>query len=418
MKRTPYVTNAEIRIVGPTTPEKEKDQTRQELSSFLSDKRKILKYNFTLVLKNHFKNEYNDIINHTRYLPNDCKFTERVYHILNNLTSRPKCACGKDLQFLDLNMGYRKFCSYFCAAGHPDTTDKKKQTKLKRYGDKNYCNKEKVAISQKENWDENKQNRIALYKKTSLENNGVEHPSQSKEIQEKTKQTNLKNHSVEYPSQSKEVREKIKQTCLKRYGVDHISKANNIKIKIKEKSLSHFYNLLLNSDRLKKIVEPLFSKEEYEGTKTNYYKFRCKKCNKIFEDRLINGRIPRCYHCYPIDKFTLPHKWVCEFLSSHKISYEVEKYINPYWVDVFISPNKIIEVNGDYWHGNPKFYKEGDIIGFPKGAKISVKEKKERDRKRIEYLKNKNLDVLVLWENEIKTEPQNTERKIGEFINK
>ena len=94
---------------------------------------------------------------------------------------------------------------------------------------------------------------------------------------------------------------------------------------------------------------------------------------------------------------------------------EIEKYISPYFVDIFISPNKVIEVYGDYWHGNPEFYKKDEILDFPSG-KILAQEKWQIDAKRIQYLKEKGNEVLVVWEDEIKNDFHTVEAKINTFL--
>jgi hypothetical protein len=55
--------------------------------------------------------ELNYILDRTNYLKDDCKYTERIFHILNNIHNRPVCHCGKDLKFISLNSGYSKSCN-------------------------------------------------------------------------------------------------------------------------------------------------------------------------------------------------------------------------------------------------------------------------------------------------------------------
>lgn len=92
-------------------------------------------------------------------------------------------------------------------------------------------------------------------KQTSLEKYGCEHPSQNKEIKEKTKKsiearggyptqteegrakirkTNLERYGCENPMQNKDVQEKGKQTCLERYGATNIFGSEIGKQKVKE----------------------------------------------------------------------------------------------------------------------------------------------------------------------------------------
>jgi G:T-mismatch repair DNA endonuclease (very short patch repair protein) len=316
-----------------------------------------------------------------------------------------------------------------------EVKEKKKKTCMERYGVENVFQSQEIKkkikgkikiIKEKrkntcikkysvENTFQSEEKKEKI-KRTCMERYGVENYQQSLEVKDKMKQICLEKYGTDSFFKTEKFKKKFKQTCLERYGVDHVSKNPEIKLKIKEEIQKKFYKNLLNSDRLKKLVEPLFSEEEYEGTKTNYYKFRCKKCNNIFEDRLINGRIPRCYHCFPISQFTNPHKIICNYLDLQNISYEIEKYINPYFVDIFIEPNKIIEIYGDYWHGNPKFHQITDKIKFKTDNFILVEEKWKQDDKRIKILKNKGNNILILWEDEIKNDFKNIKNKINDFI--
>jgi G:T-mismatch repair DNA endonuclease (very short patch repair protein)/rubrerythrin len=267
-------------------------------------------------------------------------------------------------------------------------TEKINNTKLERYGDKKYNNKNKIAKSTKKSWDSNKKERTIQTKKTLKEKYGAE---------------NYNN------------RTKCQETTFKKYGVKYSFQIPEVIEKIKQKNIYMFYQKLINSERFKNLITPLFSIEDYAGVDKKY-KFQCNKCGTIFSGNLDNGSIPRCFKCYPIDKFTKPHKIICQFLEEKNIPYEVEKYIKPYWVDIFIEPNKIIEVYGDYWHGNPKFYKEGDIIKFNKEKSTIVENRWEEDANRIKYLKNTKNEVLVLWEDDIKNDLKTIKKKIIIFI--
>lgn len=101
------------------------------------------------------------------------------------------------------------------------------------------------------------------------------------------------------------------------------------------------------------------------------------------------------------------HKKVEKLLEELNINYEPEKVknfkknnYNPR-PDIIIEDKKIIiEVNGDYWHANPKFYKENDIICKWTGNE-KAKEIWKQDKKRLEQLEKFGYKTIVLWENEI-----------------
>jgi G:T-mismatch repair DNA endonuclease (very short patch repair protein) len=66
--------------------------------------------------------------------------------------------------------------------------------------------------------------------------------------------------------------------------------------------------------------------------------------------------------------------------------------------DIIIDNLKIvIEINGDYWHGNPSKYKASDII-CKWGGDVLVKDVWDHDKKRKEQIESFGYHVIVLWE--------------------
>jgi len=81
----------------------------------------------------------------------------------------------------------------------------------------------------------------------------------------------------------------------------------------------------------------------------------------------------------------------------------------------FLLPDKktIIEINGDFWHANPLMYRSSDIMPYPAG-KIKAEEVWERDRRKIDYIKQKGYNVLVIWEFDLN---HNIEKVLGVLRN-
>ena len=67
---------------------------------------------------------------------------------------------------------------------------------------------------------------------------------------------------------------------------------------------------------------------------------------------------------------------------------------------LIVDKNIIIEVNGDFFHANPIFYKEEDMLSHP-GGSISAKDIWERDKRKIDFIENMGYKTVVLWEYEI-----------------
>jgi G:T-mismatch repair DNA endonuclease (very short patch repair protein) len=69
--------------------------------------------------------------------------------------------------------------------------------------------------------------------------------------------------------------------------------------------------------------------------------------------------------------------------------------------DIIIEGLKIvIEVNGDYWHGNPSKYKENDIIA-KWGGDVFVKDIWKSDKIRKEQIESFGWSVITVWECDI-----------------
>jgi G:T-mismatch repair DNA endonuclease (very short patch repair protein) len=78
--------------------------------------------------------------------------------------------------------------------------------------------------------------------------------------------------------------------------------------------------------------------------------------------------------------------------------------------DFLIKPNKIIEFNGTYSHADPRKYKPDHKIW----NKIA-KDVWERDKKIIDGMKQQGYKVLVVWEQDLLQDTENTTKKILRF---
>jgi hypothetical protein len=71
----------------------------------------------------------------------------------------------------------------------------------------------------------------------------------------------------------------------------------------------------------------------------------------------------------------------------------------------------VIEFNGDYWHANPKIYKDTAMIRGKTAEQIQ-----QRDRLKIQTAVEVGLRVLTVWETDFKVNKQNTIRKVVEWM--
>lgn len=72
---------------------------------------------------------------------------------------------------------------------------------------------------------------------------------------------------------------------------------------------------------------------------------------------------------------------------------------------------KIIEVNGTYWHADPRVYSENSLV-----RDVLVKKIWNRDKSKCSYAKHRGYDVLVVWELDFCKSKENTLKLIKEFL--
>jgi very-short-patch-repair endonuclease len=92
---------------------------------------------------------------------------------------------------------------------------------------------------------------------------------------------------------------------------------------------------------------------------------------------------------------TLPCRKFKDLLEVNNINYEQEKRIEYWSFDFYlIDYNICIEIDGDYWHSNPKIYKDGPKTSTQKRNAI-------RDIKKNKFCKNNNIKLIRFWESDI-----------------
>lgn len=82
--------------------------------------------------------------------------------------------------------------------------------------------------------------------------------------------------------------------------------------------------------------------------------------------------------------------------------------------DILIRPNRIIEVNGDYWHLNPRFYQAEQQVKIRKKS-VKVKEIWDKEETMLNKLRVLGYEIIVVWEYDLKKNLKQTTKKILEF---
>lgn len=358
---------------------------------------KSTKYNILQILKKHNPTFLEKVLNETSFLSDTVKISERLYCILNNITSIVLCEqCHLKPVRFSSTRGYYKYCSISCGSKaqlirqggihfdkektrktriakygsfHPSDFGKKtKETKLKNHGFENFVNSEKAKQTKKERYgNENFTNHEQMLK-TKEERYGDKYYNNSNKISEtkcsfskekiesineKRLNTVKEKYGVENVTQLQNIKDKIKNSCIEKYGVSTslmlpISRNKSKRI-IKDKAYHHMLNTPSE-------YEPLFSYDEFmeSDLKKTYLKWRHKKCGNIVYGRYTTGKIlAHCRECYPYSS-SISEKELLEFIKSiykGEIIENTRLVINPKELDIYIPEKRLaIEFDGLYWH--------------------------------------------------------------------
>lgn len=103
---------------------------------------------------------------------------------------------------------------------------------------------------------------------------------------------------------------------------------------------------------------------------------------------------------------TLPHRLMRSILIHLELEYEEEKNVKYWSFDFYIpSYNLYIEVDGDYFHSNPKLYPNG-----PKSKTQKVNW--YRDIKKNDFVLKNQITLLRFWESDIINNPEECAKRI------
>ena len=384
-----------------------------------------------------FKRRLNKLSLLSKYVDNRYddseSWTETVWRIRNNVNIKPHCKeCGKELRF-----PFASFCSYKCRSNNKDVINKTKETCIKKYGveyvitNENIRNEiqEKLKPQYKNITIKSRQTKLEKYgdpnysnkekrKKTCLEKYGTEYPIQNKQIKEKRKKTCLEKYGVEYSLQSDIVKEKsektklekygdphfinhekYKQTCLEKYGVDNSFKSEIIKKQIKEICLEKYGDVnYRNVEKHKKTCLEKYGVNFY--TQTNEYKdkaFKTKKKNNSYnksnlEDlsyQILKEKYSNIIRQYKSKLYPFNCDFYIPNYNDNKIDNGLYIECNYFWTHgghPYDVNNIEDQIKLDKWKNkNSKFY-NGAILTWTKG-----------DVKKRNIAKENNLNYIEIW---------------------
>lgn len=84
-------------------------------------------------------------------------------------------------------------------------------------------------------------------------------------------------------------------------------------------------------------------------------------------------------------------------LNQLNVEYTANGFLYAYNWDLIFKNKIIIEIQGDFWHANPKYYKETDILLDG----LLAKDVWNKDNNKRKLVESKGYTVHYLWENDI-----------------
>ena len=342
--------------------------------------------------------EIQDLLkNATRYLLDNETYSERAYHVVNLLESKPTCPiCNTNtLKFNANKWEYNKACSIKCGANHPDRFIKTKETNLEKYGMENVYQSEEIK---------------SKIKQTNLKSFGKEYNTQTDEFKDHCKKLNLERYGVEYYTQTAEFLEKTEKTALEKYGVKHVTQSTEFKDKVKISNLlkygvEHQFKDPEVRQKISSTIKERYGKNWYVETEGFKEKFKITSLEKYGTDHpSSNGIVKLKKENTCIDRFNNK-----SFLGSdlHK-EFMLEKWGIEYpfhgkYKNYILPSGRIVKIQGYENYALDlllKTYKEEDLLILDKDIRKILGKIEYFDmykNKKRQYLP----DIYIIPENKI-----------------
>jgi hypothetical protein len=278
------------------------------------------------------------------------------------------------------------------ALGNNKCREKGKITKLERYGDENYSNREQGLITFQNKSDEEKRALKEKTKNTCLKKYGVQNAFQLKKSRENNK----------ISLQRQEVKDKRKQTNIKKYGAENCLSLNS--------SLRAGINKKLQDnaqDRIKKTIRTCI--ERYGTTTWTASEQGRKVLSEKGKDLNVIKKRVETAKARGTLRSSRQENYFAELLDLHNIKYECE-YISdeyPFKCDFYLVDTKTYVELNFHWTHNDHWFDASDENDKALLEFYKRKHKKFYDnaiyvwttrdiQKRDAALKNK-LNYVVLW---------------------
>lgn len=311
---------------------------------------------------------HKDLLNFTKFLPTESTPMERIYCLINNITSVPVCereGCDECVKFphhlSKTDRYYRRFCSTKCSNNDNNVQIEKSKTCMLNYGvdnpSKNDHIHQKKVKTITENYGGFLMQSPTLKKQileTNLERYGNQHPIKTPEIQRKSKQSIYKKYGKIGRSHP-DIISKIRKTKLERYGLSFTPIPKSYFSKIATKYIENYIKINnINKNLCKYADSEIYIRN---GSGISYYDLVVFRSKRGFDENdysdicLILEYDGRCWHPNINESITYRDKMMPFNSSTFR-----EKYLRDLR-KIKLAKDLMVKNNGKF-----VIYKENQIV--------------------------------------------------------
>lgn len=236
------------------------------------------------------------------------------------------------------------------------------------------------------------------YKKTMLENWGTEHNfNKNCKSRLEWEKRLLEEEGITNVFQREDVKKKIKKTMMDKYSDEEIYYNYT-----KGSTIDYWVEKLGEDEGKIRYNEICYNKGK--SSRINHYieKYGEEEGSRIYKDRLQTIALKSAKGCH-----TSINEMMCKILNENGFTYEREFVIRRndntrryYYYDFLVNNELIIEMNGRFWHADPRWYNENDIMNFPGGKKIAKNIwEKDNDKKNLAI--ENGYKFITIWEDDM-----------------
>jgi hypothetical protein len=254
------------------------------------------------------------------------QYTIQQYYNLIYPNSGVCPICGHPTSFLGFTKGYRKYCSNKCATSSTETTQKRKQTVLEKYGVTNISKLETIKQIKAQKFDYNS-------------------------IRQKVISTNQKRYKCDWFTQSEEFKQQYVSICRKKYHTENYAQTEEYINKCRQSKQQDI--LYMRELGYIPISELPFNTGWRQSQILPIVRYKNKGYIRIADISIIEG--------YYSSRTHLEQSIINDLSYDGIIITHTRKIISPYELDIYLPEISLaIEFNGTHWHsvefGTPKDY--------------------------------------------------------------